>query len=104
MTSPHEIRFDVQSPDLLHELVEQALPLELGAPRAEHRFFRDVYLDTPDGRLHQHGMSCQYRVGGDDRRRLTLFQPAPNAPAETALLRHAAFVDEVDPLRAALGD
>jgi polyphosphate kinase len=104
MMNPREIRFDVQSPALLHELVEQALPLNLGAPRAEHRFFRDLYLDTPDGRLHQHGMSCQYRVGGDDRRRLTLFQPAPGAPAETALLRHDAFVDEGDPLRAVLGE
>src|SRR4051812_38066037 len=104
MRSAHEIRFHVQSPELLHELVAQALPLELGAPRAEHRFFRDLYLDTPDGRLHQLGMSCQYRVGSDDRRRLTLFQPAPGAPAETALLRHDAFVDEGDPLRAALGE
>jgi hypothetical protein len=104
VTSPREIRFDVQSAALLHQLVEQALPLGLGAPRAEHRFFRDIYLDTPDGQLHQHGMSCQYRVGSDDRRRLALFQPAPEAGTETVLLRHDALVDDVDPLRAALGE
>src|SRR4051812_27152424 len=100
MTPSPEIRFDVRSPALLHELVEHALPLDLGAPRAEHRFFRDVYLDTPDGRLHQHGMRCRYRVGSDDRRRLTLFQPAADARNEAVLLRHDADVEEVDPLRA----
>jgi hypothetical protein len=84
-TSPREIRCDIRSPELLRELVERPLPLNLGAPRPERRFFRDVYLDTPDGRLHRYGMSCQYRVGGDDRRRLTLFQPGPDASAETQL-------------------
>ncbi|HEY5414269.1 MAG TPA: hypothetical protein VIK41_05575, partial [Gemmatimonadaceae bacterium] len=103
-TSPREIRCDIRSPELLRELVERPLPLNLGAPRPERRFFRDVYLDTPDGRLHRYGMSCQYRVGGDDRRRLTLFQPGPDASAETQLAQSRANVDEVDPLRAVSGE
>ena len=103
-TSPREIRCDIRSPELLRELVERPLPLNLGAPRPERRFFRDVYLDTPDGRLHRYGMSCQYRVGGDDRRRLTLFQPGPDASAETQLVQSRANVDEVDPLRAVSGE
>ena len=104
MTSPREIRCDILSAEWLRELVEGPLPLNLGAPRAERRFFRDVYLDTPDGRLQQYSMSLQYRVGGDDRRRLTLFQPAPNAPAGTQLVQHSAEVDEFDALRAAAGE
>src|SRR5262245_59265432 len=104
MTSPREIRCDILSAARLRELVEGPLPLNLGAPRAERRFFRDVYLDTPDGRLQQYGMTFQYRVGGDDRRRLTLFQPAPNEPAGTQLVQHSADVDEFDPLRAAAGE
>ena len=103
-TSPREIRCDIRSPELLRELVERPLPLNLGAPRAERRFFRDVYLDTPDGRLHQYGMSCQYRVGGDDRRRLTLFEPGPATSAATQLLQSRAHVDELEPLRAVSGD
>ena len=104
VTSPREIRCDVRSAELLRELAEGPLPLNLGAPRAEHRFFRDVYLDTPDGRLRQYGISCRYRIGGDDSRRLTLFQPSPDAPTGTALLRHDADVDEIDPLRAVSGE
>jgi len=38
-TSPREIRCDIRSPELLRELVEQPLPLNLGAPRPERRFF-----------------------------------------------------------------
>jgi len=103
-TNPREIRCDIRSPELLRELVERPLPLNLGAPRAERRFFRDIYLDTPDGQLHQYGMSCQYRVGGDDRRRLTLFEPGPDASAATQLLQSRAHVDELEPLQAVSGD
>ena len=90
VTNLGEIRCDVRSPEILRELAERPLPLDLRASPAEHRFFRDVYLDTPDGRLRQYGISCQYRIGDDDRRRLTLFQPTPNAPTDTALVRHEA--------------
>src|SRR6476646_3504452 len=104
VTNRREIRCDVRSAQLLRELAELPLPLNLGVSRAEHRFFRDVYLDTPNGRLRQFGISCQYRIGGDDRRRLTLFQPTPDAPAEAPLLRHGADVEELDPLGAVSGD
>jgi polyphosphate kinase len=104
MTNRGEIRCDVRSAQLLRELAERPLPLNLGASHVEHRFFRDVYLDTPDGRLRQFGISCQYRIGGDDRRRLTLFQPTPDAPAETPLLRRGADVDELDALGAVSGE
>ena len=104
VTNRREIRCDVRSAQLLRELAELPLPLNLGVSRAEHQFFRDVYLDTPNGRLRQFGISCQYRIGGDDRRRLTLFQPTPDAPAEAPLLRHGADVEELDPLGAVSGD
>ena len=104
VTNRREIRCDVRSAQLLRELAELPLPLNLGVSRAEHQFFRDVYLDTPNGRLRQFGISCQYRIGGDDRRRLTLFQPTPDAPAEAPLLRHGADVEELDPLGAVSGE
>jgi len=90
MTAPRETRFDVASTELLHQLVERPLPLRLGAPRAEHAFLRDVYLDTPDGRLRQYGITCRYRVRGDDRRRLTLLQPATDASGAKGRQRHEA--------------
>src|SRR5688572_1034324 len=104
VTNLGEIRCDVRSPEMLRELAERPLPLDLRAMPPERRLFRDVYIDTPDGRLRQYGISFQYRIGDDDRRRLTLFQPTPNAPTDTALVRYEAGVDELDPLRAASGE
>ena len=103
MTNLREIRCDVRSVELLRQLVELPLPLNLGNPRAEHTFLRDTYLDTPDGRLRQYGMTCRYRVRGDDRRRLTLFLPATEATTRSRE-RCDADLDEVDVMKAVKGE
>ena len=102
-SAPRETRCDVPSVEKLRELVELPLPLRLGSPTAKHRFLRDLYLDTPDNRLHQRGLTCRFRVLADDRRRLTVFLPAAGEGPDLAASRHEEDLDETDPLRALCG-
>ena len=67
-----EIRCDVPTPERLRELLAAPLPLGLRAAAVERRFVRDVYLDTTDSRLREHGVTCRFRASDDDRRRLTV--------------------------------
>lgn len=102
-----EIRCDVPTADRLRELVRSPLPLRLKASGTDRRFFRDVYLDTADGRLRTRGITCFFRTGDDDRRRLTLHIVDPMLPVDSdaaAARRYDADVNELDPLRAIEGD
>src|SRR5436305_13146228 len=102
-----EIRCDVATPERLRELLRSPLPLRLRSTAAERKFFRDVYLDTPDGRLRDRGVTCRFRASDDDRRRLTLHIVDPELAATAdvaAARRYDADVAEVDAARAVLGD
>jgi polyphosphate kinase len=102
-----EIRCDVPTPERLRELLAVPLPLGLHAGAVERRFFRDVYLDTADSRLREHGVTCRFRASDDDRRRLTVHIDDPLLPAESdvaAARRYDAEVLELDALRAAASD
>ena len=109
MTTPspsvarREIRCDVPTVERLRELVRSPLPLRLRATDVERRFFRDVYLDTPDGRLREHGVTCRFRVTDDDRRRLTIHivDPLLGGESEAGARRYDAEVSELDALAAA---
>ena len=90
-----EIRCDVPTPERLHELVSARLPLRLPSSVVERRFFRDVYLDTADGRLRKRGVTCRFRASEDDQRRLTIHIVDPQLTAATdvaAARRYAALV------------
>jgi len=103
MAATRETRCDVPSIELFRSLIERPLPLELGDARAERFFVRDIYLDTSDRRLHKRGITCRYRIRGDDRRRLTVFVTDDSARSAGRLPRHEEDLDETDPLRAAAG-
>src|SRR3954468_19752546 len=102
-----EIRCDVPTPEHLRELLAAPLPLGLRGVGVERHFFRDVYLDTTDARLREHGVTCRFRASDDDRRRLTVHIDDPLLPADSdvaAARRYDADVPELDAERAAGAD
>lgn len=105
MKAPRETRCDVPSVELLRQLIELPLPLRLGggSSSASHSFLRDMYLDSPDGRLHKRGITCRYRLRGDARQRLTVFVPPHPSAQKGDAANHEVDLDEVDPLRAVSG-
>jgi polyphosphate kinase len=65
-----DLRWDVPTADALRRLAADPLPLGLRAGPARRVFYRDLYLDTPDGALRQRDVSCRFRLRSDDRREL----------------------------------
>lgn len=103
MALTRETRCDVPSIELLREIVEQPLPLNLGHPPSERFFVRDIYLDSSDRRLHKRGITCRYRIRGDDRRRLTVFVADDSTRNSIPRARHEDNLGETDPMRAVIG-
>jgi polyphosphate kinase len=102
-----EIRCDVPTAERLRQLVNAPLPLRLNAIGMERQFFRDVYLDTADGRLRSRGVTCRFRATDDDRRRLTIHIVDPLLSAHSdaaAARRYDADVNDLEALRAVEGD
>src|SRR3989449_11397666 len=66
-----EWRGEVPSLDLLNRMVTEALPLGLRSGPVEQFFQRDIYFDSADWTLRRRGVTCRFRVRGDDRRVLT---------------------------------
>ncbi|HYC32627.1 MAG TPA: CYTH domain-containing protein, partial [Gemmatimonadales bacterium] len=98
-----QAKWDVASGARLRELIAEPSPLGLRAGPPIRTFFRDIYYDTPDGSLTRREITCRFRIGADDRRRLRLTipgQPVPDRPAPRE--RYEAVVPELD-LAAALG-
>ncbi|MGH7568315.1 MAG: polyphosphate kinase 1 [Gemmatimonadales bacterium] len=69
-----ELRWDVESPEVLHELLSEPLPLGLpsGSAPPTRTFYRDVYFDTVDGDLRKRDITCRLRFDLEDRRWLAL--------------------------------
>ena len=105
-TKGAEVRWDVPTPELLQDLVEAPLPLGLKHSGVAHGFHRDAFLDTEEGLLRDHRVSCRFRITSDDRRLLTLSVrgPALRGDAGTTMWqRYDAETTELDPLLAVLG-
>jgi len=92
--SPEVIRFDVPNEATLDGLIQDRLPLGLGAPVAVREFMRDVYYDTTDGVLDQSGLQCRVRYHSDGVRTLTTISTSrgggPATRADTEITGRAA--------------
>ncbi len=97
-----EVKWDLSSGELLHQLIAAPLPLGLSGGPLHRSFHRDIYYDTPDGSLSRREIACRFRIGADDRRDLLLTLPSqPAGGRESQRLWFRAEVAETD-LAAAL--
>ena len=96
-------RLDIPEPELLPLLLEASLPLGLRARVIERSFHRDLFLDTPDGGLAARGITCRFRIGADDRRRLTIDVAAEARFPASQRARYDAMVNDTDIWRALEG-
>ena len=98
-----EVKWDVSSGELLRDLIAAPLPLGLHGGPPLRTFHRDIYYDTSDGSLSRREVTCRFRVGADDRRRLLVTIPGePIGGRAPGRLRFEADVSELE-LGAALG-
>ncbi len=97
-----ELRWDVESPEVLHELLSEPLPLGLrcGPSSPARTFYRDVYFDTVDGDLRKRDITCRLRFDLEDRRWLALRVHGRLFEAAAAELEPAAvFAGRAEPAR-----
>ena len=96
-SSSRHVRLDVPGLEVLQRLIEAPLPLGLRSLPAERRMHRDLFLDTADGALASRDVSCRFRLGADDRRRLTVeIGEWPDSRRSGVHARYDATVVDVD--------